>query len=270
MKIIDAHLHFRTDLPYFIELAKIAGHENTEAHLTKIYEDFNITGGIVMSGGALELNNHQYPSYLKYCVGIQFLDGSPAVTKTMLDEVELHLKQERCSGIKLYPGYQPTYLSDPMYEPLYELSESYDKAVAIHMGLTARSEVCLKYCHPLTLDEVAAKHPAVQFVMCHFGNPFLIDSAAVMIKNHNVATDLSGLLEGRVEIDGFIREYHGYVEQLKTWLHFFNRYEDVMFGTDWPLVNLGEYIDFIARVIPQKYHEKVFFENANRIYKMGL
>ena len=35
--------------------------------------------------------------------------------------------------------------------------------------------------------------------MCHFGNPFLEAAAAVVEKNPNVAADLSGLLEGRVE-----------------------------------------------------------------------
>ena len=43
-----------------------------------------------------------------------------------------------------------------------------------------------------------------------------------------------------------------------------------MFGTDWPIVNLGEYIGFIARLVPERYHEAVFFDNANRIYGLGL
>jgi len=43
-----------------------------------------------------------------------------------------------------------------------------------------------------------------------------------------------------------------------------------MYGTDWPIVNLGEYIDFIKEVIPQEHWDKVFFDNANRIYRLGL
>ena len=39
-----------------------------------------------------------------------------------------------------------------------------------------------------------------------------------------------------------------------------------MFGTDWPLVNLKEYIEFIAAVIPEKHQEQVFYRNAAEIY----
>ena len=43
-----------------------------------------------------------------------------------------------------------------------------------------------------------------------------------------------------------------------------------MFGTDWPIVNLGEYIGFIRRLVPEAHWEPVFFDNANRIYGLGL
>jgi len=43
-----------------------------------------------------------------------------------------------------------------------------------------------------------------------------------------------------------------------------------MFGTDWPIVNLSEYIEFFKRIVPEKHWDKVFFENANRVYRLGL
>ena len=121
------------------------------------------------------------------------------------DQVEEHLKRDNCCGVKLYPGYNRIWLSDDCYQPIYDLAARYDKPVAIHMGLTAFSRAHLKYCHPLALDEVAADHPKTRFVMCHFGNPFLESAAAVVEKNPNVATDLSGLLEGRVDLDEYFR-----------------------------------------------------------------
>ena len=98
-----------------------------------------------------------------------------------------------CCGVKLYPGYNHIWLTDPLYEPIYALAARYDKPVAVHMGLSAGPRAHLKYCHPLVLDEVAADHPDTRFVMCHFGNPWLMDAAAVVEKNENVAADLSGL-----------------------------------------------------------------------------
>ena len=134
------------------------------------------------------------------------------------------------------------------------------------MGLTAHTQAHLKYCHPLALDEVAADHPRTRFVMCHFGNPFFEGAAAVLAKNPNVAADLSGLLEGRVDLDRYFEEQAGYVFLLKTWLAASNSWDRLMFGTDWPIVNLREYISFIQRIIPEKHWNKVFYQNANGIY----
>ena len=186
------------------------------------------------------------------------------------DQVEEHLKREACCGVKLYPGYNKIWLTDPIYDPIYRLAEKYDKPVAVHMGLTAYSRAYLKYSHPLALDEAAADHRRTRFVMCHFGNPFLQEAAAVLEKNRNVSTDLSGLLEGRVDLDVYFRERAGYAELLRTWLNYLGCWDRVMYGTDWPIVNLGEYIGYIQRIVPERYWEPVFYDNANRIYRLGL
>ena len=102
--------------------------------------------------------------------------------------------------------------------------------------------------------------------MCHIGNPFLMDAAAVLEKNGNMAADLSGLWEQRMDVETFCREKRGYVEALQTWIEYVNNYDKFMFGTDWPLVNLEDYIGFIKRLIPEKAWEKVFYGNAVRIY----
>ena len=113
-------------------------------------------------------------------------------------------------------------------------------------------------------------HKHTRFVMCHFGNPFLESAAAVVEKNPNVAADLSGLLEGRVDIDSYFQEQAGYASLLTTWLTAIGQWDDIMYGTDWPIVNLEEYIRFIQRLVPERHWEKVFFQNANRIYGLGL
>ena len=60
------------------------------------------------------------------------------------------------------------------------------------------------------------------------------------------------------------------MEALRTWMGYLHEYEDILFGTDWPLANLKEYIEFVKRLVPEKYWEKVFFDNADRIYRLGL
>lgn len=272
MKIIDAHLHLFPKDAEAEEMARQVGHRNDTSHLRQIYGELGMVHGVVMGNHSLNPEYHQYPEDLfHYCVGLDSsIQNSGGFPRDYMELVEENLKRESCCGVKLYPGYSRIWLTDPLYEPIYRLAARYGKPVAVHMGLTAFPGALLKYAHPLVLDEAAADHPETRFVMCHFGNPFLESAAAVVGKNPNVAADLSGLLEGRTDLEHYFREQAGYVFQLRAWLEAVGRWSDIMFGTDWPIVNLGEYIRFIQRLIPERHWEAVFFRNADRIYGLGL
>lgn len=273
MNIIDAHLHIFPQEERTCAMARAVGHENSIPHLQKVYEELHISHGVVMGNRSLEVGFHQYPvEQFHYCVGLDSLvmGRGETIPEDLPDQVEEHLKRESCCGVKLYPGYNKIWLTDPIYTPIYRLAQRYDKPVAVHMGLTAHPRAHLKYSHPLALDEAATDNHKTRFVMCHLGNPFLQEAAAVLEKNRNVSTDLSGLLEGRVDLDRYFEERAGYVELVRTWLNYVGCWDRVMFGTDWPIVNLKEYIDYIGRIIPQEHWEAVYFDNANRIYGLGL
>ena len=270
MRIIDAHFHIFPDHPFVAKQLQANGHENTYTNLFDCYQDLGIVSGIVMGNHRLEPEYHQYPEPLFYCVGLDDMVLEQYPNEALPDLVESNLKNPRCVGIKLYTGYHPTYLSDPFYNFVYELAAKYQKPVAAHMGMTAGSDALLKYSHPLTIDEAAVMHPDVNFIMCHFGNPFLAEAAAVLEKNDNVFCDLSGLIEGVKDWDIYFEEQSGYVQQLRTWMAYVENWDKFMFGTDLPAVNLGNYVAFIKRLIPERYWNAVFFENANRIYNLNL
>lgn len=270
MKIIDAHLHFWPEEEGFTNLALAAGHENNAEHLRNVYKELGIVCGIVMGNRSVDPGDHVYPDFMRYCIGMDSFYLTENDVSGSIENLEKNLRRTQCVGIKLYPGYSPIYVSDPIYEPVYELAKRYGKPVAVHTGETATPSAYLKYSHPLSLDQAAAEHPQVQFVMCHYGNPWLMDAAAVVSKNPNVAADISGILEGRVCLERLFEEKKGYLEALRTWMGYLHEYDDLLFGTDWPLANLEEYIEFVKRLVPEKYWEKVFFDNADRIYQLEL
>ncbi|MGN1031248.1 MAG: amidohydrolase family protein, partial [Butyricicoccaceae bacterium] len=232
MKIIDAHLHYSQAIPEFAEQAREVGHRYTEAHLRAEFARLNIDCGIVMGNGGLSLEEHTYPDCFRYCIGLDSNSGDLEAISP--DAVEAHLKRPQCVGIKLYPGYCHAYVSDPRYVPLYELARQYDKPVAIHTGSTAGGMGRLKYSHPLTVDDAASEFPDVRFVLCHFGNPWLTDAAAVMEKNENVFADLSGLLEGHVNPDTLFEANADYLNHVRMWMGYAGGWEKIMYGTDFP------------------------------------
>ena len=266
MKRIDAHIHFRLGNPHFDRLAKESGHENSVDHLRDTFSGEGIVRAIVMSNLSMEADNLHYPDFLSYCAGI----GQDALTSDRIgNSVEMadrHLRLPDCVGLKIYAGYTHYDLNNPVYTPFYELAQKYKKPVAVHMGVTAHARALLRYCHPMQMDEVAVSFPEVQFVMCHFGNPWLMDAAAVLEKNPNVAADLSGLIAGKFDVADYLQRQSGYVEQLKTWIAYVEDYKKFMFGTDWPLTDFGDYIRLFERLIPEEHQEAFFYDNARRIY----
>lgn len=265
MKIIDAHLHIFPDN----ESAPAACSAEALESLRRLWAPLEIVRGVVMGNRSLALAYHNYPSnLLSYCIGLdsRMLADKQSPPKDLAAQVEAHLRRKNCCGVKLYPGYNKISLSDPLYQPIYDLAQFYQKPVAVHMGLTVFARAHLKYCHPLALDEAAADHPDVRFVMCHFGNPFLESAAAVLVKNPNVSADLSGLLEDPADLETWFQEQSGYASLLQTWLSAAGCWDRFLYGSDWPIVSPESYVSFIQRLVPQKHWGAVFYENAARVY----
>ena len=199
-----------------------------------------------------------------HCVGVAGDSGEG--DEAALAEFERRVRDPRCVGIKIYLGYQPHYAYDRCYRPFYELARRYDLPVVFHTGDTAGGHGLVKYAHPLTIDETAAAFPDVRFVMAHCGNPWIVDAVEVAAKNGNVFIDLSGLAVGGFDPAWFLDHYRGYVEHLKTWMTYLSDYGKFLYGTDWPLTDMGAYLEMMRRIVPEEHHDAVFHDNARRVF----
>ena len=85
-------------------------------------------------------------------------------------------------------------------------------------------------------------------------------------KNDNVFLELSGLAFGTFEAESFYAKNKAYYDYLRMWLDYFDRYDKVIYGTDWPLVNIKNYIALMKKVIPEEWHQAFFYDNALRIF----
>ena len=281
MKIIDAHLHMKK-VSAFDALCLENGHLNDFVHLNDCFARENIVGCIVMGSGRYEedpcspglfdlagevdLDNYQYPSSVAFCIGVNPEGLTPDSRAKTLAAYRKAATCPNCVGFKIYLGYRPYYADDPVYHPVYELALEYDLTVAFHTGDTANPAGRLKFSHPLTVDEVAVRYPSLRIVLCHFGNPWLLDAAEVAKKNPNVYVELSGLAVGLPDVNAFRDRYKSYVQQLEGWLSYLDKWDHVLYGSDWPLVNLSAYITLIRSFVPQSEWERVFYHNALEAY----
>lgn len=170
-------------------------------------------------------------------------------------------------GLKLYPGYEPFYPHDPRLKVVYDLAEEFDVPVMIHTGDTYTPKGKVKYAHPLEVDEVAVDHPKVRFVICHLGNPWLVDCMEVVYKNANVYADFSGLILGE-----FTEAFEDYMEeQIGEVILYAGEPRKFLYGSDWPICSMKSYVEFTRQLkLPPRDLHAIMYENSRQLFKLPL
>jgi uncharacterized protein len=191
--------------------------------------------------------------------GVDCPEGRPR----NLEGLRALLEAGRLRGLKLYPGYQPFFVHDPALRPVYELAAERRVPVMIHTGDTFRADARVRQAHPLTVDEVAVDFREVTFVLCHTGNPWFTDAMEVMYKNENVVADISGFTVGR-----FQPRYAALVRaRLAEVAAYLDRPDKLMFGTDWPIAGMDDYLAFARSLeLSEAEREGLLWRNAARVF----
>jgi hypothetical protein len=256
LRIIDVHTHTR----FSGEIVQATGVPNTRERYFQELRDAGVVGAVSHSSrdgaGDVDLRSH----HVLHCAGLD--------DRVDARGLEADLKSGKFGCIKIYLGYVHQFASHPSYEPAYRLAERYDVPVVFHTGDTYSPRAKLKYADPLTIDEVAVDHPRVKFVIAHCGNPWIQSAAEVAYKNPNVYLECSALLTGDMS-QRRPQDVEEYVVRPIGWI--FGYLEDptkLMFGTDWPLVAVGPYVEAYKRAIPEKHWDDVFYENALRVFRI--
>jgi uncharacterized protein len=188
-----------------------------------------------------------------------------------LKRVEAELARGRVVALKCYLGYLHFEPAHPNYRRYYELAAQFKLPVFFHTGDTYSPEAKLKYAHPLGVDEVAVDHRDTKFVIAHLGNPWTVDGAEVVYKNLNVWADLSGLVVGsglEPETGDDFDALNDIANRVRAAFRYAERPNRFLFGTDWPLIDIAAYREFVKLAVPEAHHPAVFEDNARLLFKV--
>jgi predicted TIM-barrel fold metal-dependent hydrolase len=141
----------------------------------------------------------------------------------------------------------------------------YDAPVMIHTGDTFSNTAKIRFSHPLTVDDIAVDNPELKIVMCHLGNPWIVDCQEVIYKNKNVYADISGLFIG--DFTQSVESY--YVNKIKELLSYVGDPHRILYGTDWPISDIESYIKFVQSLnLDQRESDLLMFGNAKKIFRL--
>ncbi|MBW3554854.1 MAG: amidohydrolase family protein [Gemmatimonadetes bacterium] len=250
-RVLDAHVHAAFDG------AESAGGTYSAAEMERAFAAANVTGAVVMlPRGSAGTRDVPVPS--RQCAGI---GPEPDVSG-----VAAALEADAVACIKIYLGYVHRAPDDAAYAPIYDLAARHGVPVVFHTGDTSTSDAKLKYAHPLALDELAVDRRDMTIVIAHCGNPWIETAAEIAYKNPNVYIECSALMTGDMDeldpehleryVTDAIRYVWGYIEDPSK----------LMFGSDWPLVDIESYVRAYAAAIPPEHHPAVFHDNAARVF----
>ena len=279
-KIIDAHTHF-SNVQAFYVAAEESGVDYSYEGYVKEQKEHNVVASVCM--GLVETAPWNFPDHasptpmypdldkrppgLHVCLGI----NPHTLNEQSLEKIKQDIKQDKgIVGFKIFAGYYHVMIHDPIYWPVYKIAAENGLTVAIHTGDTYSEQGLLEYSHPLAADRVAVQFRDANFLLCHMGDPWVMDAVEVTYKNRNVWVDISGLQAGDGELLKNVEKRERVMNHYMQGLQYLNRYERVLFGTDWPLVPLRGYIEFCKRLVPEESWEDVFFNNAVGLYGIEI
>jgi uncharacterized protein len=264
--IIDCHTHlnrYTPDLPPTLEERHALLRAEMEAHdvaFALVLASYDVTPDRPATDELLERVGHD--PRLGIVAGVRH-----AHLARDLPRLRGLLDGNRVKALKLYPGYEPFLLSAPEMRPVYELAAEFGVPVMIHTGDTFEAAARVRFAHPLEVDDIAVDHREVSFVVCHLGNPWLLDAAEVIYKNPNVFGDLSGFTVG----DWQPRFERLMVRKVDEVVAYVNDPSKLMFGSDWPISELGGYLRFLRRLdLTDDEREGILWANAARVFRLSF
>ena len=108
----------------------------------------------------------------------------------------------------------------------------------------------------------------MNFVLCHFGNPWIGEGAEIVYKNENVYADTSGLLAHPT-----FPYYERMVEQARRVVYeaivTVGRPDRILYGSDWPLEELRVAVELVDRLeLPEEDRAAILGGNARRLFQL--
>jgi predicted TIM-barrel fold metal-dependent hydrolase len=266
-QIIDCHVHLNN---YHEQETHVL--EESLAKLQRAMDEAGVAYSLVLTSFLVNPNRPSTAQVVKAVENIPNLGVVAGISYLNYRERDLRelsdfLRAGLVRGLKLYPGYEPFYPHDKRLEVVYELAEEYQVPVMVHCGDTYTPKGKVKFSHPLEMDEVAVDHRNVNFVICHLGNPWLVDCMEVVYKNPNVYADISGLVLGE-----FTEAFEDYmVEQIEDVILYAGEPDRFLFGSDWPICSMRSYVEFVRQLkMPESDRHAMLYENARRLFKLPL
>jgi len=267
---IDCHIHLseRSD-DKLIPFAKMNGFKYVLDEITQIMKRNDTVAGLLLSPPVNDWSpspNEEIIQLAKRSKGILYPVITLENSNVSIDNALKIAERNQVKGFKIMLGYQAVYPDDEIFTRLYDYCEEKRVPVLFHTGDTASREGSLRHSHPLNLDALANSRPELRIVACHFGNPWVMETAELVYKHEHFYADISGLFAGK---DGmYSSKYFDYiVGSINRAIYYIGGCERILFGSDYPVSPPDLVLKLVMSLdISSRDRRRILYENAKELF----
>jgi hypothetical protein len=177
-------------------------------------------------------------------------------------ELEFAITAMGLKGLKLDAALQDFDLNHPKVFEVYETAAALGIPVLIHTGMSWAPGAALEQGQPLLLEKAIRRFSGLNFVLAHWGWPWVWDATALALKYPNVFLDTSCLYYDSP------REFYQFVfsKEIPTTLIERSLENQVVFGSNYPRVEIKNMVKAL-KSLPFTEHctEKILRTNGARL-----
>ena len=177
-------------------------------------------------------------------------------------ELQNAIEKLGLNGLKLDPVLQDFAPNEPEAFEVYEASEALGIPTLVHTGMSWVPETPLERCHPLLWEQPVRRFPKLNFILAHFGWPWVWEAIAMAMKYPNVYLDTSCLYyDSPKEFFQFV-----FSKQVPTTLIERSLRNRIVFGSNYPRVEIKNMVHAVKSLaLTEGCLHKIFVENAERL-----
>ncbi|MFB3921630.1 MAG: amidohydrolase family protein [Terriglobia bacterium] len=182
--------------------------------------------------------------------------------KGAVRELENAAKKMGLKGLKLDPALQDFRPDARKAYPVYEAAQALRLPLLIHTGMSWAPETPLERGLPLHLEHPIREFPGLNFVLAHFGWPWVWEATALALKYPNVYLDTSCLYYDSP------KEFYQFVfsKQIPTTVIERSLRNKIVFGSNYPRVEIKNMVHALKSLsLTEGCLNKILRENAERL-----
>ena len=180
-------------------------------------------------------------------------------------ELEHAVQKMGLRGLKLDAALQDFELRDPKVYKLYEAAAGLKIPVLLHTGMSWAPGTALERGQPMLLEDAIRRFPKLEFVLAHWGWPWVWEATALALKYPNVYLDTSCLYyDGPKQFYEFV-----FSKQIPTTILERSLRNQMVFGSNYPRVEIKNMVHALKSLaLTEGCLDKIFDENPRKLLRL--